>query len=127
MKVYTRTKSQDVSDIFAYNGYLRFDANIQTAAPIVENDSVLYADGDRGSVLNYSSANNSYSSMMTLFFQQLTLENDKTNFKTFVLYPASQSMSTPAGQNGSKSVHRVVFPKDKIKLKVYYTKPTTEK
>jgi hypothetical protein len=25
----------------------------------------------------------------------------------------------------TKSVNRVIFPKDNIKLKVYYTKPTT--
>ena len=128
MKKFSLTKPQDQKDLVAYNGFLRYDITISNAAPIVENDSVFYASGDRSDLLTYSSTNNSYSGVMSLFFQQLTLDDEtRTKFKYFVLYPGSQSTSIPAGQNGSKSVNRVVFPKDKIKLKVYYTKPTTQR
>lgn len=129
MKQYSFTRPQDEADLFAYNGYLRYDIAVpNAAAPLVESDSVFYARGDRSDLLTYSNTNRSYSGVMSLFFQQLTIEKeDKTSFKYFVLYPGSQSASTPAGQTGAKSVNRVVFPKDKIKLKVYYTKPTTQR
>jgi Domain of unknown function (DUF4270) len=128
MKKFSLTNPQDQKDLVAYNGFLRYDIPISNSAPVVENDSVFYASGDRSDLLTYSSTNSSYSGVMSLFFQQLTLDDEsRTKFKYFVLYPGSQSTSTPAGQNGSKTVNRVVFPKDKIKLKVYYTKPTTQR
>lgn len=128
MKQFSSAKTQDETDFIEYKGYLRYDIPISNAAPIVENDSVFYVMGDRSSLLTYSSSGRSYGGVMTLFFQQLTLDSEnKTKFKYFVLYPGSQSTSTPAGQNGSKSLNRVIFPKDKIKLKVYYTKPTTQR
>lgn len=129
LKQFSSTKPQDGTDLLAYNGYLRYDVPIQNAAPIVENDSVFYAQGDRSPYLTYSSTNLSYTGVLSLFIQQLTLDNDsRTKFKYFVLYPGSQSStSVPAAQNGSKSLNRVVFPKDKIKLKIFYTKPTTQR
>ena len=128
MKQFSNTRTQDETDLLGYKGYLLYDIPVSNAAPIVENDSVFYVKGDRASLLTYSSTSSSYAGVMSLFFQQLTLDDEnKTKFKYFVLYPGSQSLSTPAGQNGSKSVNRVIFPKDKIKLKVYYTKPTTQR
>jgi Domain of unknown function (DUF4270) len=128
MKKFSLTRPQDQTDLLAYKGFIRYDVPIQNTAPVVENDSVFYASGDRSDYLDYSSTNLSYSGVMTLFIQQLTLDDEtKTKFKTFILYPGSQPSSTPAGQNGSKSLNRVVFPKDKIKLKIFYTKPTTQR
>jgi hypothetical protein len=128
MNQFSLTSPQDQIDILAYKGFLRYDIPTQNSAPIVENDSVFYVSGDRADYLTYSSSNLSYSAVMTLFFQQLTLDDDtKTKFKSFILYPGSQASSVPAGQSGSKSVNRVVFPKDKIKLKVFYTKPSTQR
>jgi len=128
MKHFSLTSPQDQIDLLSYKGFLRYDVPIQNSAPIVENDSVFYVSGDRADYLDYSSSNHSYSAILTLFFQQLTLDDDtKTKFKYFILYPGSQASSVPAGQSGSKSVNRVVFPKDKIKLKVFYTKPSTQR
>jgi hypothetical protein len=121
MRKYSSTRPQDVADYLAYKGYLRFDFLSQTA-PVVDNDSVFYAY-DSSPVLAYSSDNGAYSVALPLFFQQLALKDEKTKFKYFVLYPYSQSGSTPAAQSGAKTVNRVVIPKDKIILKVYYTKP----
>ena len=117
MRKFSTLRSQDATDYIGYNGYLRYDVAVQNAAPIVDNDSAFYAFGDRSPVLAYSSSTNSYSGVLSLFLQQLTLEENKTIFKSYVLYPTSPS--------AAKSVNRAIFPKDKIKLKVYYTKPTT--
>ncbi|MBA4057456.1 MAG: hypothetical protein C0490_22265, partial [Marivirga sp.] len=127
LKKFSKLRPQDAVDYVAHNGYLRYDFAVsQSTAAIAENDSVFYAQGDRSPLLGYSSSTNSYRAVMSLFFQQLTLENDKkTRFTSFVLYPAAQSTSVPAAQNASKSVNRAIFPKDKIKLKIFYTKPIT--
>jgi len=127
MSTFSTKRPQDVTDYLAYNGFLRYDVAIPNSAPpVINNDSVFYAVGDRTPLLGYSSSSSAYSGVLSLFFQQLTLkEEDKTRFKSFVLYPASQSAGTPASQSMAKSVNRVIFPKDKIKLKIYYTKPTT--
>ena len=127
LKKFSTLRPQDAVDYLAHNGYLRYDfAVTQSAAAIAENDSVFYAQGDRSPLLAYSSSTNSYRAVMSLFFQQLTLDNEaKTRFKNFVLYPAAQSASTLGAQNASKTVNRAIFPKDKIKLKIFYTKPTT--
>jgi hypothetical protein len=123
MKRFNPHVTEDVSDYISYGGYLQLDAQTQ-GATVVDNDSVLYAS-DRNPLLSYNSATKSYSAFLTLFFQQLTLDDAKTKFNNFVLYPAAQTPSTPLAQSGFKAVNRVVFPKDKIRLRVYYTKPTT--
>lgn len=126
MKKFSTKRPQDATDYIAYKGFLRYDIAIaNSTAPIVDNDSVFYAT-DQTPLLFYSSSNSSYGAVMSLFLQQLTLKDEnKTRFKSFVLYPASQSAATPASQSGAKTVNRVIFPKDKIKLKIFYTKPTT--
>jgi hypothetical protein len=112
----------DVTDYLAYGGYLTIDAATQ-GTPVVDSDSVLYAN-DRSPLLQYNSSTKSYAAFLTLFIQQLTLEDSKTKFRNFVLYPVSQPAATPMAQSGFKAVNRVVFSKDKIRLRVYYTKPT---
>jgi hypothetical protein len=66
--------------------------------------------------------------VLSLFLQQLAAPlEEKTRFKTFVLHPAAQTSNIPQAQSGLKTVNRVVFPKDKIKLKIFYTKPTASR
>jgi hypothetical protein len=59
---------------------------------------------------------NAYSGFMTLFTQQLFSQvADKPRFKYYVLYPANPQ--------AGKAVNRVVFPKNALKLRIYYTRP----
>lgn len=117
------SSAQDTSDYAAYRGYILYDGN-PSAAVVVEPDLAFYAHGDQSSQLAYSSTTNSYSLVMSLFFQQLTRQDvERTTYQNFVLHPGSQITGTPARQSPSKSLNRVVFPKDKIKLRIYYTKP----
>ena len=124
MKKYSSSRPQDVADYLAYKGYLLFDVVTQNGAPLVENDSVFYAN-DRNALLAYSKTNNTYTASMPLFFQQLALKDEKPKFKYFVLYPHSEAGTKPASQSAAKTVNRAIFPKDKITLRVYYTKPIT--
>jgi hypothetical protein len=124
IKKYSSKNSQDISDYQAYKGFLLFDITTPNAPPLVESDSAFYVN-DRNALLAYSSTTHEYRGSFPLFFQQLTLDNEKTMFKNFVLYPYSQTANRPLAQSAAKSVNRVVFPKENIKLRVFYTKPTT--
>ena len=85
------------------------------AVPIVENDNAFFAAGDQISFLPYSSTTASYKGAWTLFFQRLSeKDSQKSRFKYFALYPT-----------GGKTLNRAVFPKNSIKLKVFYTKSIT--
>jgi hypothetical protein len=65
--------------------------------------------------LNYNNTNNTYIAYPTLFFQRLfDLKN--------VRYP--YIALRPSDPQPGKSLNRLVFPKDRIKLKLYYTRPT---
>ncbi|WP_276367235.1 DUF4270 family protein [Chryseolinea sp. H1M3-3] len=113
---------KDTLDIGNYNP--RFPAHTGTLSlddgSVVEDDLAFYVRGDQDPYIRYSSTKKSYSGNFALFFQQLSLvREDLPRFQYFVLYPSS-----PSSPN-TKSVNRVVFPKDNIKLKIYYTKPTT--
>lgn len=65
--------------------------------------------------LNYNSSDNTYIGYPTLFFQRLFDLKDPR-------YPYI-ALRTSDPQPG-KSLNRLVFPKDRIKLKLYYTRPT---
>jgi hypothetical protein len=123
MKRYT---AEDAKDLAAYQTLVRRDLGTPGSPALVDNDDVLYAV-DRTLALDYSSKENKYSMVMSLFLQQLAapIEN-KTKYRSFVLHPAAEiaSASNPDVQSGLKSVNRVIFPKDKIRLKIFYTKPT---
>jgi hypothetical protein len=85
----------------------------------VNIDSVFTVFSETGSYLSlpYSATNNTYRGFFTLFAQELAIEEtDKPRFKNFILYP----------RNGAKTVNRVLFHKDNIKLRVYYTLPKPE-
>ena len=125
MKKFSTKNPQDIKDLTAFNQLLRVDVGFPNAPAVVDSDSVIFAL-DRSLSMSYSSTENRYSMCLSLFLQQLAAPlEDKTKFKTFLLHPAAESASTPAAESGLKTVNRVVFPKDKIKLKIYYTKPTT--
>lgn len=112
---------KDTLDIGLYNP--RFPAHTGTLSvdngSVVESDLAMYVVGDQSPYLSYSSDKKSFDGNYALFFQQLSIARENLpRFRYFVLYPSSPAPNT-------KSVNRVVFPKDNIKLKVYYTKPTT--
>lgn len=122
---YGRKNVQDSIDLMFYNpsfpahtGTLSADIGPQNV--LVEPDSAMYVSGDSSPLLRYDSEDKAITGNFALFFQQLSLVREqKRRFQYFLLNP-----SAPAAPN-TKSVNRVIFPKDNIKLKVYYTKPTT--
>jgi len=125
MKRFSTKNPQDLKDINAYDQLLRIDVGFPNSPALVDSDSVIFAL-DRTLSMNYSSKENKYSMGLSLFLQQLASPlEDKTKLRTFLLHPAAENASTPAAETGLKTVNRVVFPKDKIKLKIFYTKPNT--
>ena len=122
-RVTTQQDTLDVSVILsAYNP--RFPAHPGTLildnGTYVDSDGALNVLGDADAHLEYSTDKKSYDGNFALFFQQLSIAREGiTRYQYFALYPSGPSMPN------TKSVNRVIFPKDNIKLKVYYTKPTT--
>ena len=111
---------QDTLDISAYNP--RFPAHPGTLTldngTYVDSDLAMNVLGDADAFLKYSSEKKSYDGNFALFFQQLSIVRDGVpRYQYFAIYPSSPSMPN------TKSVNRVIFPKDNIILKVYYTKP----
>jgi hypothetical protein len=113
---------QDTLDLGAYNP--RFPAHPGTLTldngTYVDSDLAVNVLGDQEPYLPYSSSKKSYDGNFALFFQQLSIVREGVpRYQYFALYPAAPS------KPNTKSVNRAIFPKDNIKLKVYYTKPTT--
>ena len=111
---------QDTLDISAYNP--RFPAHPGTLTldngTYVDSDLAMTVLGDTDAFLKYSSEKKSYDGNFALFFQQLAIVRDGVpRYQYFAIYPSTPSMPN------TKSVNRVIFPKDNIILKVYYTKP----
>jgi hypothetical protein len=106
---------QHVLDSAAYGGYLRIDKVGEIA---MQADRAFYFVNDRGSTpLDYSTEKKMYSGYVTMLTQQLFKKGDgRSKFNSIVLYPVSPK--------ASKSVNRVMFPADKIKLRIHYTIPT---
>jgi len=105
----TLKTNQDTLDYVAFNGML-----------ILGDQSKFFAADDQGGVFPfvYSSTNANYSGAPTLFFQKL-FDLKKDRYPYWALRPL-------APQPG-KSVDRVVFSKENIKLKLFYTRATLEK
>jgi hypothetical protein len=94
-------------------------------ATFIENDSTYYgvADNASGAVVTYSGAQNRYSGFVTLLFQRLYKQRQEANrMSAFALYPTDPTFTNI----GAKSVNRVVFPSDKVVLKIFYTEPTVK-
>ncbi len=122
---YSRANTQDNTDLALYNPPFQAHTRsllYETLSGVVVNepDSAFYIEGDRGPKMDYSSSNKTYSGSYALFFQQLavTAEN-KRRFQYYILSPSGPSLPN------TKSLNRIVFPKNGIKLKIHYTKPTT--
>jgi len=101
--------------------YVNFDGTVilgNLANP--DLPASVFAANDQGSLLtlDYSTASNSYrGAYPTLLFQKLFDTREKP-------YPYWALLSY--SPTFSKSVSRTVFPKDNIKLKIYYTRPLLE-
>jgi len=113
-----RYNTQAISDRAFYKGFITPDYYIPNAANVlIENDSVFSVAFDAGVQLEYIKSSQKYNAYLTRYLQQLyTKEENKTRLQYFVLYPVSPV--------AAKSVNRVRFPKDNIKLRIYYTLPT---
>lgn len=106
---------QDSIDYFNFGGIVIIGALGNPNLPFS-----LFAGNDQGALLTlpYSKTTNAYSGVYsTLFFQKLFDQKDK-RYSNWTLLPVNQAFA--------KSVNRVVFPKDNIKLKIYYTLPFIE-
>lgn len=99
---------QDTIELVAFNGFVA-----------IADQGKFFAAQDEGQVLalNYSSSKNLYNAFPTLFVQQLF----KLKTKRYPYWALR-----PGNPQPGKSVDRLVFPKDKIKLKVYYTRATLD-
>lgn len=104
----------DSTNVISYGGWLVPDntvARFPVMTPI--------GDIANSAALSYSSTTNSYSAFLSVFLQELSIAKaDKTQFKKYVLVPASIRINQDVSRFG---VH-----KDNIKLKIYYTVPTLD-
>lgn len=107
----TFTNAQDTVDFINFNGTLTLGDELKFFIAKDEGQGQIFS-------LNYSSTNSRYSGFPTLFFQRLF------DLKT-IQYP--HWALRPSDPQPGKSVDRLVFPKDKIKLKIYYTRSTLDK
>jgi hypothetical protein len=103
----TFSSTQDTTDFLSFNGTLTVGDQADQAKFFVAN-----GPGEI-SLLNYSAEDKAYRGFQTLFVQQL-FKLKSTRYPFWALRPFNP-------QPG-KSVDRLVFPKDKIKLKIYYTR-----
>lgn len=100
---------------------------VQTCALPISSQSEYYyfasTDGSVPATISYDDDDNAYSGFMTLFAQSLFMnKNDgegvnENRLKYLALYPADP----PA----PRSVTRTVFPKDNLRLRIYYTRANT--
>lgn len=95
--------------------YINFNGKVTIAEQLK-----FFIAKDEGSTfsMDYSSTNNTYNGFPTLFFQQLFKLKSEEQYPFWTLRPGDP-------QPG-KSVDRLVFPKDKLKLKIYYTRSTLD-
>jgi len=102
--------AQDTTDLVAYAG------SLVITDQTIPNQAKMSMAGDQGALftLNYSTDDKKYTGSPTLFFQKLYEQRANR-----IPYWALQS-NTPSQR---KSVNRTSFPQDKIKLRVYYTRP----
>lgn len=112
---------QDVKDIGLYNSgaFTLSDGSNGLLSSSVNKPSVFSVVSDTQqqlAQLTYNSEDKKYKGYINLFLQELALaEEGKTSFTNLVLYPGNP--------NASKSLNRVSFNKNSIKLKIYYTTP----
>ncbi len=118
---YGTKDAQSIKDYALYKSFISPDFASAPLGVAVDNDSIFTVVGDDGGYfrLSYSKSEKKYNGYLTRFLQQLyAKEDEKTSLTSFALYPLQPSTT--------KSVNRVVFPKDNIKLRIYYTLPTVK-
>lgn len=123
--------SDDITQINSYKGFINYDVSNSSNyySGSVPFDSTLNIMNDLGRffTLNYSETDKKYKGSASLFFQQLfskTAEEKKFTKAVLVPYEGSSS-SYPYGRHTlGKTLNRVVFNKNNIVLRVYYTVPT---
>jgi hypothetical protein len=130
LKIYDGSK-QDSLDFIFYNNKVRSLTNSipppasQNTITISKPNAFGVVDDrqDRFAQLSYNSTTKSYSAFITLFMQELAekesdtaLDITKSRFVDFVLYPGNPF--------APKSVNRLSFNKQNLKLKIFYTTPT---
>lgn len=84
---------------------------------VVDAGSALITPAGEGSQFQFSRASDEdvYRGFMTRFAQQMTYkDNPESRVRYFALFSANPQ--------GNKSVNRIVFPADALKLRVYYTR-----
>jgi hypothetical protein len=123
--------TNDVAQINSYRGYINYDvssfSNFYSGSVPFDSTLNIINDVGRFCTLNYSETDKKYKGSATLFFQQLFSKTaEETKFTKAVLVPyEGASSSYPYGRHViGKSLNRVVFNKNNIVLRVYYTVPT---
>lgn len=126
----TTTYSKDLKVLQLYNGYINFDNQSKYSGRNIPVDSTLNVVNDFGGALlfTYSSSAKQYKAPATMFFNKLytlSLDEDNTLITKALLIPHVAGSVTSYGSyiNG-KSLNRVSFDKDNIRLRIYYTIPT---
>jgi hypothetical protein len=106
----TIKNAQDTVDYINFNGKVTLGDQLK-----------FFVAKDEGATfsMDYSSTTNTYNGFPTLFFQQLfNLKSKQYQYPFWAIRPGDP-------QPG-KSVDRLVFPKDNLKLKIYYTRSTLD-
>jgi hypothetical protein len=123
--------SNDITQINSYKGYINYDITNSSNfySGTVPFDSTLNIMNDLGRffTLNYSETDKKYKGSASLFFQQLFSKTaEEAKFTKAVLVPYEGASSPyPYGRHIlGKTLNRVVFNKNNIVLRVYYTVPT---
>jgi hypothetical protein len=117
--------SKDSLDLALFRGTVRRDFQfitlVQQIPAFLDNNNGGYVadDSGTGNFLVYNSTNKRYSGTPTLFVQELYRKRDNRLFTEFALYPVLNS-----GPGSLKAVNRVIFPAEKVFLRIKYTKPT---
>lgn len=125
--------TKDVTNLNLYRGFVNFDRrNFYNSLSGTPFDSTLNVVNDGGAflTLNYDKTAKSYRGNAALFFQSLFQKDEaKIPFTKAILLPYSlpPSSSVIYGLHvAGKSLDRVSFDKDDIKLRIYYTIPSVE-
>lgn len=126
----TTSYSKDLKVLQAYNGYINFDNISSYTSRNIPVDSTLNVVNDFGGALTftYSSTEKKYKAPATMFFNKLytlSLDEENTLITKALLIPHLSGSATSNGSyvNG-KTLNRVSFDKDNIRLRIYYTIPT---
>lgn len=126
----TTQYGDDLAAISTYQSMVNFDYRNYSFNSSIVFDSTYNIVNDLGSflTLGYSSDKKSYTGTASLFFQQLynKKEGEPLFTKAILLpYTPTQSSSLAYGSHTvGKTLNRVVFDKDNVVLRIYYTVPT---